>query len=177
MVTIRRATEADAAALAALAEHTFRDTFAGENSREDMQIHCAKSYSAELQLREVLDPQRVTLLAEVDGSLAGFAQLLLRSATHSLSSDNPSELNRLYVLSKWHGLGVARDLMGAVLSTAARKKSGHVWLGVWERNEKAIAFYRKFGFVVIGAHDFVLGTDAQRDLVMAVQVNAPSSFA
>lgn len=177
MVNIRRATEADAAALAALAEHTFRDTFAGENSRKDMDIHCAKSYSTQIQLRELLDPQRVTFLAEVEGSLAGFAQVLLRSTTKSLKSDNPSELNRLYVLRQWHGRDVARALMSAVLSMAAQGKSGHVWLGVWERNEKAIAFYRKFGFAVIGGHDFVLGTDAQRDLVMAVKIDAPSTAA
>jgi len=177
VVTIRRANEADAASLAALAEHTVRDTFSGENSHQNMEIHCARSYSAEIQLRELSGPLRITMLAEVDGSLAGFAQLLLRSTTHSLSSDSPCELNRLYVLRKWHGRGVARELMSAVLCMAAQGRCEHVWLGVWERNEKAIAFYRTFGFAVIGGHDFALGTDTQRDLVMAVQISAPSTAA
>ena len=177
MVKIRPATFADAAPLAALAERTFRDTFADENSQEDMNIHCANNYSSEIQLRELSDPLRVTILAEVDESLAGFAQLLLRSATHCLSSNSPSELNRLYVLREWHGRRVAHELMNAVLSTAAQRKSEHVWLGVWERNPKAIAFYRKFGFAVISEHSFVLGTEPQRDLVMSVQINAPSTAA
>jgi len=177
MVTIRRATFADAASLAALGERTFRDTFADDNSPQNMDIHCSKNFSAEIQLSELSNPLRVTILAEVDESLVGFAQVLLRSATHCLSSKSPSELNRLYVLREWHGRRVAHELMKAVLSTAAHTKSDHVWLGVWERNQKAIAFYRKFGFDVIGEHRFVLGREPQRDLVMAVQINGPSSAA
>ena len=65
--------------------------------------------------------------------------------------------------------------MAAVLSAAAQANCDHVWLGVWERNPKAIAFYRKFGFEVIGEHRFVLGRDPQRDLVMALQDRRPGA--
>jgi diamine N-acetyltransferase len=177
MIVIRRAILTDAAALAGLAERTFRDTFAGDNSQADMDLHCSQNFSAEIQLSELADSQRLTILAEVDGHLAGFAQLVLRSAAQCLDSRGPSELNRLYVLGQWHGRGVARELMNAVLATAAEAQSEHVWLGVWERNPRAIAFYHKFGFKVIGEHRFVLGSEPQRDLVMALQIDVPLSAA
>jgi diamine N-acetyltransferase len=175
MITIRRASSADAAPLAILAEGTFRDTFAADNSPADMDIHCSRNFSAEIQLKELSDPLRVSILAAVDEKLVGFAQLLLRRPVRCLSSKHPAELNRLYVLGEWHGRRVAHQLMNAVLSTAAEKKTDHVWLGVWERNPRAMAFYRKFGFEVVGEQRFVLGRQPQRDLLMAVQINASSS--
>lgn len=177
MITLRRATVADAACLAVLAERTFRDAFTGENSAQDMDTHCAENYSTEIQGSELADPQRITLLAEAGENPAGFAQLVLGSAPRGLSSARPAELNRLYLLGAWHGRGVAQQLMAAVLSAAAQANRDHVWLGVWERNPKAIAFYRKCGFEVIGEHRFVLGRDPQRDLVMARRIDPPSPAA
>ena len=175
MITIRRASFADAAPLAVLAERTFRDTFAADNSPADMDLHCSQNFSAEIQLREISDPRRVSILAAVDEKLVGFSQLLLRRPVPCLNSRHPAELNRLYVLGEWHGRRVAHQLMDAVLSTAAQQDSDHVWLGVWERNPRAMAFYGKFGFEVVGEQRFVLGRQPQRDLLMAVEINAPSS--
>jgi ribosomal protein S18 acetylase RimI-like enzyme len=172
-ISLRRATVADAARLAVLAERTFRDTFTGQNSPQDMETHCAEKYGTEIQRSELADPQRVTLLAEAGETAAGFAQLVLGSAARCLNCARPAELNRLYVLGEWHGRGVAQELMAAVLSAAGQAKCDHVWLGVWERNPKAIAFYGKFGFEVIGEHRFVLGRDPQRDLVMALRIEPP----
>ncbi len=173
--TLRRATVADAAALAVLAERTFRDTFAGANSPQDMETHCAENFSMDIQRSELADPQRVTLLAEAGETAAGFAQLVLGNAARCLRCALPAELNRLYVLGEWHGRGVAQELMAAALAAAARAGCDQLWLGVWERNPKAIAFYRKFGFEVIGEHRFVLGRDPQRDLVMAVRLDAAAA--
>ena len=170
--SIRRATLTDAAALAALAERTFRETFARDNSPQNMDGHCLKSFGAEIQLAELADPLGVSLLAEADGDLAGFAQLKLRSATPCVTAKSACELKRLYVVRPWHARGVAQELMRAVLAAAAAAKSDRIWLGVWERNPRAMAFYRKFGFGVVGEHRFDLGTEPQRDLIMAAPVSA-----
>jgi diamine N-acetyltransferase len=175
-ITVRRASPADADGLAAVAERTFRDTFAGDNLQGDMDAHCTRSFAAAIQQREISDPARVTLLAEADGLLVGFAQLLLRSHTPSLSAQRPCELNRIYVLKPWHGRRVAQQLMTAALSAASQAASDHLWLGVWERNPRAIAFYRKLGFKVTGAHTFTLGSEAQRDLIMAAALE-PAALA
>jgi ribosomal protein S18 acetylase RimI-like enzyme len=78
----------------------------------------------------------------------------------------------LYVSQRWHGLGIAHEIMREVLATARLAASDRIWLGVWQRNERALAFYRKFGFEVVGDHTFQFGNDPQRDLVMALEVGA-----
>ena len=177
MVVIRPAKLSDAASLAAIAEQTFRETFAADNSAENINLHCAQKFSAQLQGEEVSDPQLVTLLAEIAGELVGFAQLRLAHATTRVKADRPAELHRIYVSSKWHGRGVANELMRAVHAAAASAGSDCLWLGVWERNLKAIAFYRKCGFSVVGDHVFMLGQDQQRDLIMVAQLGSQSFVA
>jgi diamine N-acetyltransferase len=169
---IRPARLSDAAALAALAERTFRETFAADNSGENISLHCARKFSAEIQGKEISDPQMSTLLAEITGELVGFAQLRLAHGAACVKGDRPAELHRIYVANAWHGRGVANELMCAVYAAAARAGCDCLWLGVWEHNPKAIAFYRKCGFSVVGDHVFMLGTDQQRDLILAAQVDS-----
>jgi len=164
--TIRLARAQDAAALAALAERTFRDTFGASNRGSDMDLHCARSYGAAIQAAEIAEPRRTTLVADADGSLAGYAQLRW-NATAALIAARPAEIQRIYVDRPWHGRGVAQALMARLLAAAREGGADGVWLGVWERNERALAFYRKAGFEPIGEHEFALGDEVQRDLVLA----------
>jgi len=174
---IRPAKTSDAASLAAIAERTFRETFAIDNTEEDINLHCAQKFSAEKQGEEISNQQLTTLLAEVAGELVGFAQLRLAHPAACVKGDRPAELHRIYVSSEWHGRGVANELMRAVYAAAAQAGSDYIWLGVWERNLKAIAFYRKCGFAVVGDHPFVLGRDRQRDLILAAQVDSRAPVA
>jgi GNAT superfamily N-acetyltransferase len=175
MHVIRRASPGDAAALAVLAERTFRDAFAADSSPSDLALHCAQSYSPALQRREIEDQTLVTLLVENVGVLAAFAQVRLHAPHACVVANNPSELARFYVLKRWHGLGIARDLMNRVVETAIAGGSSHLWLGVWERNERAQTFYGKFGFHAVGDHIFRVGTDPQRDLIMVVPLPLPAA--
>lgn len=166
MVTVRRAKEGDASPLASLAERTFRDAFEAQNTPGDMALHCARSYGAELQRREISDPGTVTLIAELEDRLVGYGQLRLESAVPCVPARRPAEIQRIYVDRAWHGAGVGRLLMASLLEAARSGGADAVWLGVWERNPRAIAFYVKQGFVAVGDHSFLLGTDPQRDVVM-----------
>ena len=168
--TLRKALRADAIALAHLAESTFRDTFAADNTAGNMDLHCRRHYGEAIQGAEITDPGRVTLLAEHEEKLVGFAQVRWGIAPACIASANPGEIQRLYVDRDWHGKGVARVLMSASLEAIGSRGSDVAWLGVWERNERAIAFYRKFGFAPVGSHVFPVGTDPQRDIVMALSV-------
>jgi ribosomal protein S18 acetylase RimI-like enzyme len=165
--TIRRAHRLDAKQLSALAEQTFRDSFAAMNTPEDMALHCRTSYSELIQAEEISNPNMVTLLCEQGQTLIGFAQLRWGEAPSCVVADAPGEIQRLYVVNDWHGKGVARDLMNACIDEISSHRSDVVWLGVWERNPRAIAFYRKLGFLEVGERVFPLGSDPQRDLVMA----------
>lgn len=164
---LRKARHDDAKALAELAERTFRDTFAADNTPKDMDRHCRDRYGEAIQAAEIADPRRLTLLC-VDGARqAGFAQLHWGDAPACVKAAAPGEIQRLYVVADWHGRGVARQLMDACIAAMEARGSDVAWLGVWERNPRAIAFYRKCGFVEVGEHVFALGNDLQRDLVMA----------
>jgi ribosomal protein S18 acetylase RimI-like enzyme len=164
---IRRATEADVAALTDFGARTFLESFGKDNTVEDMQKHLESAWRPELQRAEVLDPALDTLLArDASGSLAGFAQLRDQRAPNGVATTRPVELWRFYVDKPWQGRGLARALMTAVEDRARARGGRELWLGVWERNERAQAFYRKCGFEKVGTQIFVVGTDPQTDHVM-----------
>jgi ribosomal protein S18 acetylase RimI-like enzyme len=164
---IRPAEARDAAPLAALAERTFRATFAPHNSEANMALHCARTYGAAIQAAEIADPARVTLVADDGGTLVGYAQLRLDHPAACIDAARPAEIQRIYVDAPWQGRGVAQALMDAMLAHARERGADRVWLGVWEHNPRARRFYAKCGFALAGDHAFVLGDEVQRDLVMA----------
>ena len=163
---IRHASAADAATLAALAERTFRDTFTEVNTPENMAAHAAASYGIDKQREEIESDRIRTLLVELDGVVAGYAQLRNGHRPDCVSAENAIELWRFYIDRSGIGRGLAQRLMQAVVVEAAEWNGRALWLGVWEHNPRAIAFYRKCGFIEVGAHMFRLGDDAQTDLIM-----------
>lgn len=166
MPGVRMADASDARPLAVLAEQTFRGAFEALNTPVNMDLHCAAHFSEALQRTEILDAAFDTLVADHSGQLVGFAQLHWGPGPESLGAQQPVEIQRLYVSQEWHGRGVAQELMTTVIGLAEARGADQVWLGVWERNPRAIAFYRKCGFREVGAHTFLLGTEPQRDIVM-----------
>jgi diamine N-acetyltransferase len=166
-VTVRRGIPADAQVLADFAARTFSQTFADENRPEDMALHVRTAYGLAQQQAELANAEMATLLAEVDGQLAGYAQLRPNAGPDCVPKITPLELLRFYVAIPWQGRGVAQTLMKSVVTEARARGARTLWLGVWERNERAKSFYRKFGFVDVGQQHFVLGTDVQTDRVMA----------
>lgn len=165
---IRIANAADADALAEFGARTFYETFAADNTPEDMSQFLASTWTPSLQLAEIQDPKLDTLLAvNGEGSLAGFAQVYAGPVPDCVSGEKPVELKRFYIDKPWHGRGLARDLMAAVERAAKARGARSMWLGVWERNDRAQAFYRKCGFQTVGKKIFVVGTDPQTDNVMS----------
>ena len=172
MTTIRKASTADTARLSHLAASTFRDAFEAENTSEDMERYLAEAFTPERQAAEISDPDSTILVAEDhvssdDVEFVGYAHLVSGSAPDAVTGPAPLELKRLYVARAWHGRGVAQALMGAVLDAARARGAKTLWLGVWERNPRAVAFYEKYGFTRVGEHSFVFGSDVQTDWVLA----------
>lgn len=165
-MTIRRATAEDAAALAELARRTFHDTFASNNDPVDMALHLARAYGVAQQGAELHDPDITTLLVEEDGAAVAYAQVRGYHAPECVTGPAPVELWRFYVDRGWHGRGVAAALMEHVKAEARQRGARTLWLGVWEHNARARAFYVKCGFVDVGEHIFLFGTDPQTDRVM-----------
>jgi diamine N-acetyltransferase len=162
----RRATIADAELLAEIGARTFSNTFAADNTPEDMAAYLAKSFSVEKQAAELSDPNVSFLIAEIDNRVAAYAKLQLGDTPNCVAGPNPIELARLYVLSDWIGRGVAQVLMNECFAEAQKAARQTMWLGVWEHNTRAQAFYRKVGFETVGTQSFQLGSDQQTDFVM-----------
>ncbi len=166
-IALRHASPADAARLAEFGARTFSATFGPDNRPGDIALYLSRTYGVALQAAELRDPAMTTIVAESEGRLAGFAQVRAGPAPESVVGRTPIELLRFYIDRPWQGQGLARSLMAAVDEEVNRRGGTVLWLCVWERNERAKAFYRKCGFVDVGGKVFILGTDHQSDRVMA----------
>lgn len=163
---IRRAGLDDAALLSSLAAVTFADTFAADNDPRDMAEYIAAAFSEPMQRAELEDPSRVVLFAERNGEPVGYAMLHAGNAPPCVSGPAPIEIARLYAARQAIGSSVGSALMQACLHEAAERGHRTIWLGVWEHNARAIAFYRRWGFTDAGSQHFQLGRDRQTDRVM-----------
>lgn len=171
---IRPAHENDSIQLAELAERTFREAFSEHNSTENMQLHCDASYSESIQAKEINDSNVVTLVAESEQKLIAYAQLYWDKPPKCIRDRDAGEIRRLYVAREWHGKGLAQRLMNACLEVFKEQRNETVWLGVWERNPRAIAYYKKFKFREVGEHIFPVGDDPQRDIIMELTISSLS---
>ena len=171
--TLRRAEPADAPALASFATRAFTDTYAIHNTEEDLRAYLAAAYGIPQQTRELTDPQMITVLAEGAVGIVGYAQLRRKEVPPCVTHERPVEIYRFYVDRTAHGTGVAARLMGESLAAVRDLGGKHAWLGVWERNARALAFYMKQGFMDVGTQDFLLGSDRQTDRVLVKVLDNP----
>jgi len=169
---IRQAQPADAADIAALSRQTFYDTFAAFNTKEDMDKFMNESFSMDQLMAELDMPDNTFIAALLEDELVGYAKITESRNPPELGNTNAIEIGRIYAAQKAIGHGIGKALMEECLSLAVLKNKQLVWLGVWERNERAISFYKKFGFEKFGEHDFVLGNDVQTDWLMKKEIHA-----
>ena len=163
---IRTAVPADARVLADLARRTFLEAFGPLYDPADMAAFLEGAYGEARQRAELEDPRWVTLLAERDGEPLGFAQLILGREAPDGPCPGPVELNRIYLLRAAQGAGLGDALMAAVVAAAREGGGRNLWLGVWEHNAKAQAFYRRWGFVRTGEHVFRIGRQVDTDHIL-----------
>lgn len=167
-IKIRKATTEDTEMLAELSYKTFWDAFHEhpENAPEDMADYMEKAFSVETLRSELNDKNVIFLIAESENELAGYAKITFGAIEDGIIAEKPVELNRLYSHQKFLGKGVGAALMDECFQIAKENDCDVMWLGVWEFNPRAQAFYRKYGFTEVGKHVFQLGSDAQTDLLM-----------
>jgi diamine N-acetyltransferase len=163
---VRMATIEDAESVAELAIKSFVRTYGSYNTAENMRSYLEEHFGKEIQAREIKDPIFWTLLVHAGDTLAGYAQLFHGPVDPAVRGSRPVQIPHLHVDSSWHGKGVAHVLMQSCLDTARHLKFETIWLGVWEKNPRAIAFYRKWDFQEVGSQIIAVGDDRQRDVVM-----------
>ena len=168
-ISVAKANLATATRLADLGRQTFTETFAASNTPEDMAAYLAETYGPAIQLSQLQDPRCTYLLAEMQGQAVGYLQLW-QDSTLGLAADAPAtkqlEIKQLYIVEDWIGTGLGKSLMRRALDIAQADNCTALVLGVREHNERAKAFYQRFGFREIREVAFKLGTDVQRDLIL-----------
>jgi diamine N-acetyltransferase len=170
---LRSATPNDAELLSALAARLFEQAFAAANNPDDVRLHLARVFSPDAQRSELTDPDRAVWIAEDSASVPiGYAMLRRGNSGPGVTGALPAELERIYSDRAWHGQGVGSALMDACIDQARAWGCRVIWLGVWEQNPRAIAFYEKSGFTMVGRQTFLLGTDVQHDFVMARAIDS-----
>lgn len=167
-IIIRRADVSDAEMLAELSRTTFWDAFHRnpKNAPEDMADYMQTAFNVEQIKSELADAKTIFLIAEIEDEAVGYAKLLIDTREPEITADKPIELARLYSKQEFLGKGVGAQLTERCFREARNLNCDAMWLGVWEFNPRAQAFYRKYGFYEVGKHIFQLGSDAQTDVLM-----------
>ena len=167
---IRYGTTDDAKMLSELGAKTFYDTFARDNTPANIEAYLKASFSPEIQFNELSEPDNIFLIIESENKPIGYAQLILNSKDKSINRTKPLEIRRIYASKEYQGKGVGKELMQATIREARQRGCDCVWLGVWEKNQRAIDFYKKWGFREVGTHLFSVGDDPQNDYVMELEL-------
>jgi diamine N-acetyltransferase len=165
-IVIKTATEKDTLLIKNLSWQTFFDTFHQQNSREDMELFLRNNFNQEAVRVEITNPNNTFLVAYIKREAVGYAKLSESENPEELNGANSIEISRIYSVKEKIGSGVGKTLMEKSFEVARKKDKEVVWLGVWEHNQRAIQFYRRFGFEKFGEHIFMLGNDKQNDWLM-----------
>lgn len=163
---IRIAGVADAELLAQLGVQTFRDAFGRFIPPEDLEAYIVATYSTSIQMDELANSAKTFLIVESEGLAVGYAMLHAHEAPPVAVIENATELARLYLLRDSIGYGIGSALMRECTEESQRRAHQAIWLQVWERNERAIVFYKKWGFEVVGVGSKELGDSTGTDLIM-----------
>lgn len=166
MIHLRETIPEDLPALREIAIRTQVDTFGAFNTPANMQAYLDSAYNLENLRRELDEPGSKNYLALEDGRLAGFMRLRVTDEVTHLLGSNTLELQRLYIDTTLKGKGIGSVLMKEALAYAASKPFDWIWLGVWEQNVAAQAFYTRWGFERFSEHIFQMGDDPQTDWLL-----------
>ena len=165
MPMIEMAQSTDVNTIRDLSIATFAETFASLNTEEDMEQYNERHFSTDELQREIDNPDSTFVVAKVDGVPAGYMKVNVGDAQTEEMLGNRMEVQRLYILRQYKRNGLGARFMHTAFDMARAQGKSVIWLGVWEHNDAAIAFYKRMGFVQFGSHDFVLGEDRQTDLL------------
>lgn len=167
---IKRCTVQDLQSLIDISRKTFSDTFAHLNDPKHFDPYLAKAFSPEQIKSELENPDTEFYFLYYDQKLAGYLKLNLAPAQSDIKDPESLEIERIYVLDTFQGLGLGKSLFHLALERARALSFRYIWLGVWEQNTKAISFYKAQGFYKFADHPFKLGDDLQSDYLMRLDL-------
>ena len=169
-ITITKLTPNDIASLQSIGKQTFYETFAAGNTEEDMQMYLNESFRTDKLTMELQEPNSEFYFALLNNEPIGYLKLNFGAAQTELKDETAIEIERIYVLKEFHGKLVGQVLYNQALEVAKQASANYIWLGVWEKNLRAINFYIKNGFEKFDKHLFKLGKDEQTDIMMKLKL-------
>jgi ribosomal protein S18 acetylase RimI-like enzyme len=157
-------------ALQKISKDTFVEAFSNQNTEENMRKYLEENLSIQQLTNELLNSDSSFYFARMDEKIIGYLKVNFGKAQTDFKEDDSIEIERVYVLSEFHGKDVGKKLLDKAIEISRKKNAKTLWLGVWEKNYKAILFYLKNGFLEFGKHPFILGDDIQTDILMKLQL-------
>ncbi|WP_151737015.1 GNAT family N-acetyltransferase ['Paenibacillus yunnanensis' Narsing Rao et al. 2020] len=165
-MTIKKCTLEDLKLLQEISYVTFEETFKDQNSEETMAAYLEQAFSLDKLEQELNKPSSEFYLLMTDNEVAGYMKLNTGAAQSEAMGEASLEIERIYIRQSFHKQGLGRLLIDKAAELAKQQSKTKVWLGVWEHNGNAIAFYSRMGFVQTGTHPFVIGDEVQTDYIM-----------
>ncbi|MBS2967823.1 GNAT family N-acetyltransferase [Metabacillus sp. KIGAM252] len=145
---------------------TFNDTFKDQNTAENMEAYLERAFELKQVEKELSNPFSEFYFIYFNEELAGYLKVNINDAQSEKMDDESLEIERIYVRTRFQKQGLGKVLLNKAVERAAEQDKKKIWLGVWEKNENAIAFYKKMGFVQTGAHSFYMGDEKQTDYIL-----------
>lgn len=152
--------------LVELSRKTFRDAFETDNDPKDFEDYLHTAFHRDTLAAQLRDEDVSFYFVRVDAKTAGYFKLNENFAQTDVKLSNSIELERIYVLEAFQGQGIGEWMLAEIKQIALKKGKQFLWLGVWEKNRKAIRFYQRLGFTKFGTHPYFIGKDKQTDWLM-----------
>jgi ribosomal protein S18 acetylase RimI-like enzyme len=149
---------------------TFFDTFSHLNSEANMQAYLNSNLTEQKLTKEFNTLGSEFYFVLVDEKPAGYLKINTGSSQTELQEKTGIEIERIYVLQEYQGKKIGQFLLDNSIKLAQEKHKSYLWLGVWDNNSKAIAFYKKNGFIQFDSHTFKLGDEIQTDVMMKLNI-------
>lgn len=165
-IAIKKCTMEDIVLLQEISIETFNETFKNQNSPESMNAYLERAFNLEQLEKELSNVSSEFYFIYSNEEIAGYLKVNLNNAQSENMGNESLEVERIYIGQRHHKQGLGKYLMNKAIQIAIARDKEKIWLGVWEKNESAIAFYNKMGFVQTGAHSFYMGEEEQIDYIM-----------
>ncbi|WP_034761631.1 GNAT family N-acetyltransferase [Rossellomorea vietnamensis] len=169
-IILKKCTIDDAHTLQEISYDTFNETFKHQNSPKNMKSYLEKAFNVEQVETELSHRSSHFYLVYVHEDVAGYLKVNTGDAQSEEMGDESLEIERIYIKRSFQKHGLGKYLLNKAFEMATERHLKTIWLGVWEKNENAIAFYKKMGFVETGSHSFYMGDEEQRDLIMTKSI-------
>ncbi len=165
-INIKRCTFEDLGLLQEISVETFNETFKNQNSPENLKTYLERAFNLKQLEEELSNISSEFYLIYTNEEIAGYLKVNINGAKSEKMGNDSLEIERIYIKSKFQQHGLGKYLLNKAIEIAKERNKKKIWLGVWEKNENAIAFYKKMDFVQTGVHSFYMADEEQKDFIM-----------